>query len=177
MVVLAKDVNVSDLVFGHATPDTGGITVVPVTTACKQHLILQTPQMESKAGMKSPGLLELELDCTMPSVKTFVKMLDSFAKRAEEFGNFQAGSTFTLSIPKTCPLFDSSGKRIPYDDLTSPGIRVTAIVECMGLWLIAGKCGLSWRVVSIRADPPVLPLLIDECADEFLEDNQVLVEM
>lgn len=68
--------------------------------------------------------------------------------------------TFRINLP-----FDSKENRFQCD-IYSPdkqlmqlcdierNSKVTAIIQCTGIWLAAGKFGCSWRVVQLRVVPP-----------------------
>lgn len=91
--------------------------------------------------------------------------------------------TFRVNVP-----FDDKEKRLMCDIYSvqkeliqmcdiDRGSKVTAIIQCTGIWLIAGKFGVSWRVVQLRVVPPQTITGFafkdveeddDECANEDL---------
>jgi hypothetical protein len=53
-------------------------------------------------------------------------------------------------------LYDNSKQRMdckPTDALKK-GAEVTAIVDCTGIWIAAGRFGISWKLVQARVDVP-----------------------
>ena len=53
-------------------------------------------------------------------------------------------------------LYDSNKQRMdckPMDALKR-GAEVTAIVDCTGIWIAAGRFGISWKLVQARVDVP-----------------------
>ena len=40
-------------------------------------------------------------------------------------------------------------KGVPIEDLLVKGIKVTAIIECGGVWFAGSKFGLTWRAIQI----------------------------
>jgi len=67
--------------------------------------------------------------------------------------------TFKLSIPWKdgafqCEVYDSKRKLVDLLSLETKGARVTAIIQCLGLWAIAGKFGCTWKVIQLKVVPP-----------------------
>lgn len=67
--------------------------------------------------------------------------------------------TFKLSIPWRdgafqCEVYDSKRKLVDLQSLETKGARVTAIIQCLGLWAIAGKFGCTWKVIQLKVVPP-----------------------
>lgn len=66
--------------------------------------------------------------------------------------------TFRLSVPfrdgkPTCDIYDRNGNIMNTTDIPK-GSKVTAIMQCLGLWLAGGKFGCSWKVLQLRVTPP-----------------------
>lgn len=40
------------------------------------------------------------------------------------------------------------------DELLSKGVKVSAIVQCMGVWIAGKGCGTTWKVVQMVVSPP-----------------------
>lgn len=67
--------------------------------------------------------------------------------------------TFRLSLPMrdgkfTCNAYDNNKEKINLNDVEMKGAKVTAIIQCTGVWLAGGKFGCSWRVLQVRVVPP-----------------------
>lgn len=170
MTLLAKDIDASLIEF--AAPTVSG--VVPIVIQ-DMPLTFQTPELVTECA-SSKGDICLSLVSERASVKLFMDLLKRIYERASEYGACDVGTSLVLSI--RCPAYDSLGTEVPKMELQKPGWRVTAIVKCLGLWVIAGKAGLSWRVISVRADPPTActhAIIKDERIDDF--GDEVCVEM
>lgn len=66
--------------------------------------------------------------------------------------------TFRLNIPFRdgaigCPVYDSGKEVINIADIEK-GSKVTAIIQCLGIWVAGGKFGCSWKVVQLRVVRP-----------------------
>lgn len=65
---------------------------------------------------------------------------------------------FKVSIPFydgeiKCDIFDDQRNRINLLEHELKGAKVTAIIQCTGIWLAAGKFGCSWKAVQLRIVP------------------------
>lgn len=65
---------------------------------------------------------------------------------------------FRLSIPFkdnkiACPIYNKNKEPIELSDIEK-GSKVTAIVQCLGIWIAGGKFGCTWKVVQLRVQPP-----------------------
>ena len=63
--------------------------------------------------------------------------------------------TFKLTVPFkeghfTCEVYDDKRNCIDLSSIETKGSRVTAIIQCMGLWFAGGKFGSTWRVVQMK---------------------------
>jgi hypothetical protein len=87
--------------------------------------------------------------------------------------------TFKLKLPYVngsfmCEVFDT--KRNPMnlkqliDTGAMKGAKVTAIIQCLGIWVAGGKYGCSWKVLQMRVSPPQT---IKGYAFKDLEDDKV----
>jgi len=66
--------------------------------------------------------------------------------------------TFRINIPFkdgkiSCPVYDNNKELIELSDIDK-GSKVTAIMQCLGLWVAGGKFGCSWKVVQLRVVAP-----------------------
>ena len=50
----------------------------------------------------------------------------------------------------TCEVYDDKRERVDLNELQTKGARVSAIIQCNGVWFAGGKFGISWRVVQMR---------------------------
>ena len=67
--------------------------------------------------------------------------------------------TFKLSLPFRdggfqCEVYDSSKRQVDITNIETKGSRVTAIIQCLGVWVAAGKFGCTWKVLQMRVAPP-----------------------
>lgn len=67
--------------------------------------------------------------------------------------------TFRLNIPYkdskfTCEVFNDKREITDLSAMETKGSKVTAIIQCLGLWCAGGKFGCSWKVVQLRVVPP-----------------------
>lgn len=66
--------------------------------------------------------------------------------------------TFKASVPFKdgkfdCDVYDKSQNLIDLNGVDLKGARVTAIIQCTGLWVAGGKFGTSFKVVQMRVIP------------------------
>lgn len=67
--------------------------------------------------------------------------------------------TFKLTLPWKegafqCEVYDNNRKLVDLANLETKGARVTAIIQCLGIWVAAGKYGCTWKVLQMRVVPP-----------------------
>lgn len=71
--------------------------------------------------------------------------------------------TFKLKIPFVngqfqCEVYDNKRNSIDIKQLidngSMKGAKVTAIIQCLGLWVAGGKFGCTWKVLQMRVAPP-----------------------
>lgn len=67
--------------------------------------------------------------------------------------------TIRLTLPQkdgtaTCEVYDKDKNRIDINGIETKGAEVTAIIQCLGIWIAGGKFGCSWKVVQLRVTPP-----------------------
>ena len=67
--------------------------------------------------------------------------------------------TFKLTLPWKdgafqCEVYDANKKLVDLATLETKGARVTAIIQCLGIWVAAGKFGCTWKVLQMRVKPP-----------------------
>lgn len=73
--------------------------------------------------------------------------------------NHKYPPTFKLTLPWKdgafqCEVYDASRKLVDLNTLETKGARVTAIIQCLGIWVAAGKYGCTWKVLQMRVVPP-----------------------
>jgi hypothetical protein len=87
--------------------------------------------------------------------------------------------TFKLKIPFVnsafqCEVYDNKRKTVDLKQLIDTGAfkgaKVTAIIQCLGIWVAGGKYGCSWKVLQMRVSPPQT---IKGYAFKDLEDDKV----
>lgn len=95
--------------------------------------------------------------------------------------------TFKLKIPFTngmfqCQVFDTKRNQMDMKQLIETGAfkaaKVTAIIQCLGIWVAGGKFGCSWKVLQMRVSPPQTikgyafkELEDDKASDSDIEDD------
>jgi hypothetical protein len=55
-----------------------------------------------------------------------------------------------------CTFFDKSKSVIPsseVDNVFNKGSHIRALIQCTGIWVAAGKFGLSWKIVQMVVEP------------------------
>jgi len=67
--------------------------------------------------------------------------------------------TFKLTLPWKdgafqCKVFDTKRSEVDLNVVETKGARVTAIIQCLGVWVAAGKFGCTWKVLQMRVAPP-----------------------
>jgi hypothetical protein len=87
--------------------------------------------------------------------------------------------TFKLKLPCVngsfmCEVFDTKRNSMNLKQLidsgSMKGAKVTAIIQCLGIWVAGGKYGCSWKVLQMRVSPPQT---IKGYAFKDLEDDKV----
>jgi hypothetical protein len=66
--------------------------------------------------------------------------------------------TFKVTLPKKEGSFDfevynQDKQQVSLDSLELKGARVTALIQCLGIWIAGAKFGVSWKVVQMKAVP------------------------
>lgn len=94
--------------------------------------------------------------------------------------------TFKMTLPHdgskfTCDVYDQAKNLIDLAGIeTTKGSKVSAIVQCMGIWVAGTKFGCSWKVVQMKITPPATLTgyafkdLQDKVAEEDIEDEEEL---
>jgi hypothetical protein len=49
--------------------------------------------------------------------------------------------------------YDGKRNKLDIQNTQTMGAKVTALVECGGVWVIGGKFGISWRVIQLQVKP------------------------
>lgn len=66
--------------------------------------------------------------------------------------------TIRLALPRhngsiVCDAYDLNKQPLDINTVELKGAQVTAIIQCLGVWIAAGKFGVSWKVVQLRVKP------------------------
>lgn len=66
--------------------------------------------------------------------------------------------TFKVTVPFkegkfVCEVYDDKRNLVDLNSIETKGSKVTAIIQCMGLWFAGGKFGSTWRVVQMKCAP------------------------
>ena len=92
--------------------------------------------------------------------------------------------TFKLKIPSSngsfqCEAYDNKRKPVNLKELIDSGAfkgaKVTAIIQCQGIWVAGGKYGCSWKVLQMRVSPPqtIKGYAFKELEDDKVEDSDI----
>lgn len=66
--------------------------------------------------------------------------------------------TFKLPVPNRdgkfqVDVYDANRNNIDLASVDLKGAKVTAIAQCLGLWLAGGKFGCSWKIIQLKVEP------------------------
>lgn len=96
-------------------------------------------------------------------------------------------STFKMTVPYDnnmnefrCKVFDKATKKlVDMNSVNMKGAKVTALVQCTGLWIAGSKFGSTWKVVQLRVeqvakitDYAFQPTTDDDVADDDVDDDE-----
>lgn len=92
--------------------------------------------------------------------------------------------TFKLKIPFVnsafqCEVYDNKRKPVDLKQLIDTGAfkgaKVTAIIQCLGIWVAGGKYGCSWKVLQMRVSPPqtIKGYAFKELEDDKVDDSDI----
>ena len=92
--------------------------------------------------------------------------------------------TFKLKIPFVndtfqCEVYDNKRKSVNLKELIDTGAfkgaKVTAIIQCLGIWVAGGKYGCSWKVLQMRVTPPqtIKGYAFKELEDDKVDDSDI----
>ena len=75
----------------------------------------------------------------------------------------------------TCEVFDNNKNRVDLNTIETKGCKVTAIIQCLGLWSAAGKYGCTWKVLQMRIVPPptIKGYAFKEIENDKVEDEDI----
>lgn len=67
--------------------------------------------------------------------------------------------TFKLTLPWKdgnfqCEVYDQNKNLVDFNNMETKGAKVSAIIQCLGIWVAAGKYGCTWKVLQMRVVPP-----------------------
>lgn len=90
--------------------------------------------------------------------------------------------TFKLTLPHngsqfTCDVYDCNRNLVDITSLETKGARVSAIIQCVGIWIAGSKYGCSWKVLQMKVTPPstikgyAFKELNDKVEDEISDDE------
>lgn len=92
--------------------------------------------------------------------------------------------TFKLKIPFSngayqCQVYDTKRQAVDIKQLIDTGAfkgaKVTAIIQCLGIWVAGGKFGCSWKVLQMRVSPPqtIKGYAFKELEDDKASDSDI----
>lgn len=91
--------------------------------------------------------------------------------------------TFKVTLPKkdgkyTFEVYNQDKQQVNLDDVELKGARVTALIQCLGIWVAGQKYGLSWKVLQMKVVPQskingysFKELKDDKVADDDMSDD------
>ena len=86
--------------------------------------------------------------------------------------------TFKVTLPKkdgkyAFETYNKDGQKIELDESQLKGAKVSAIIQCLGIWVAGQKYGLSWKVLQFRVSPQsrINGYSFKEIADDKADDN------
>ena len=67
-------------------------------------------------------------------------------------------STFKASLPEKdgrpdFEVYTADRKRVDLSAVEMKGAKVTALIQCLGIWLAGGKFGVSWKILQMKVSP------------------------
>jgi Family of unknown function (DUF5871) len=91
---------------------------------------------------------------------------------------------FKMKIPFVnntfqCEVFDGERNKADLKQLIDAGAfkgaKVTAIIQCLGIWVVGGKYGCTWKVLQMRVTPPqtIKGYAFKELEDDKVEDSDI----
>lgn len=92
--------------------------------------------------------------------------------------------TFKLKLPYVngafqCEVYDNKRNAVNLKELIDngslKGAKVTAIIQCTGIWVAGGKYGCSWKVLQMKVSPPaaIKGYAFKEVEDDKVEDSDI----
>jgi hypothetical protein len=78
-----------------------------------------------------------------------------------------------------CEVYDTKRKQVNLKELIDngslKGAKVTAIIQCSGIWVAGGKYGCSWKVLQMRVSPPqtIKGYAFKEIEDDKADDSDI----
>jgi hypothetical protein len=92
--------------------------------------------------------------------------------------------TFKLKLPYIngafqCEVYDNKRNTVNLKELIDngslKGAKVTAIIQCTGIWVAGGKYGCSWKVLQMKVSPPaaIKGYAFKEVEDDKVEDSDI----
>ena len=199
-VELAKDVDVSNISFGKIRVMNDGTRVVPLQYGNGQLAIqipeMVCREGASVTSTRASLILNIKKNDKRNGVHKFRDVLQQIDARIEEAAREYGAEWFQknpatyssilrvdnagqhsilLSVPGHgdvfgCPVHNSGKMDVNVSDLAIKGIRVTAILKCAGVWIAAGRMGLSWKTAALRCDPPLRYVFNDD--DRYHEKDE-----
>lgn len=73
-----------------------------------------------------------------------------------------------------CEVYNANKELVDLSTIETKGARVTAIIQCLGIWVAGGKYGISWKAISLKVLPPPTIkgyMFKDDPEDKVKEDD------
>ena len=107
-----------------------------------------------------------------------------FAKDKNGEINDKYPPTFKMTVPHSgtqfmCDVYDSNRDAVDLGAIETKSSRVSAIVQCVGIWIAGTKFGCSWKVLQMKVSPPstikgyAFKELNDKIEDEIEEEDEI----
>lgn len=111
------------------------------------------------AGTKNQFEWLKKKGCTKDTIKElFTPQIRYATDRNTGEINTKYPPTFKLSIPFVngsfdCDVFDNKKNPIDLSNIDTKGAKITAIIQCNGIWVAAGNFGCTWKVKVLKVVP------------------------
>jgi hypothetical protein len=89
-------------------------------------------------------------------------------------------ATFKMTIPYKdnnflCDVYNADHDIVDLENIETKSSKVTAIIQCTGLWFAGGKFGSSWKAVQLKcvqSSSSIKGFAIQEQFDEAVDDSE-----
>lgn len=88
--------------------------------------------------------------------------------------------TMKLTVPYdekiksfSCEVYNAQRCLVSLNDIETKGSRISAIIQCVGIWVAGTKFGCSWKIIQMKVTPPttIKGYAFKELADDVVEKS------